>query len=214
MFAQTLFPSPVQMLIENECGSENFYYLLQDEPELMGRLIDAMYAKRRIEYEITAQKSPFQLAIPVENTSTTLISPDIYRKYSMPHITEYASIMHRNGKKAIIHMCGLLKNLLPSLKETGIDGIHALTEPTVGDCRFEEALDALGDDLIIIGVLSPTVFQGPSATEAQIRLCVKNTLTDRIRRSRFILWPAIDGLPTPVWRLKAVRDAVEAYGNK
>lgn len=212
VFAQTLLPSPIQMLIENECGSENFYYLLQDEPELMERLIGAMYAKRRIEYQITAEKSPFPLAIPVENTSTTLISPNIYRKYSMPHIAEYASIMHKNGKKAIIHMCGLLKNLLPSLKETGIDGIHALTEPTVGDCRFEEALDALGDDLIIIGVLSPAVFQGGYTTEEQIRLCVKKTLTDRIRNSHFILWPAIDGLPTPVWKLKAVRDAVEAYG--
>lgn len=30
----------------------------------------------------------------------------------------------------------------------------------------------------------------------------------------FILCPCIDGLPTPLWKLQAVRDAVELYGQK
>lgn len=214
LFAPTLLPSPVQQLIENECGPENFYYLLNDYPELMEQTIGAMYGIRRIEYRLMAEKTPFELIIPVENTSTSLISPAIYRKYTLPHIREYADIMHRNGKKAVIHMCGHLKNLLNEFKEAGIDGIHALTPPTIGDCPYDAAFDVLGDELIIIGVLDPTVFQDPYATAGDIRACVKRTLTPRIKASNFILWPATDGLHTELWRLQAVRDAIEEFGVK
>lgn len=214
VFALTLLPSPVQMLIENECGPENFYYLLQDEPALMDELMDAMFEKRKKEYEIAARLAPFRWIIPVENTSTTLISPKIYRKYTMPHMAEFARVMHENGKKAIVHMCGLVKGLLREIRETGIDGIHALTEPPIGDCTFCEALDALGEQTILVGTLQPAVFQSPFAKREDIFRCVKVTLTKRIVESNFILCPCIDGLPTPLWKLQAVRDAVELYGQK
>ncbi len=214
LFAPTLLPSPVQQLIENECGPENFYYLLNDAPELMEQTIAAMYGIRRIEYRLMAEHTPFELVIPVENTSTSLISPSIYRKFTLPHIREYSDIMHRNGKKSVIHMCGHLKNLLNEFKEEGIDGIHALTPPSIGDCTYEAALDVLGEGLIIIGVLDPTVFQNPYATPADIRACVKRILTPRIKASNFILWPATDGIRTDLWRLLAVRDAIEEYGAK
>ena len=214
LFAPTLLPSPVQQLIENECGPENFYYLLNDERELMEQTMAAMYGIRRTEYRFMAENTPFELIIPVENTSTSLISPDIYRKYTLPHMREYSDIMHRNGKKSVIHMCGHLKNLMDEFKDADIDGIHALTPPTIGDCPYETALDALGDGLIIIGVLDPTVFQNPYANAGEIRACVKRILTPRIKASNFILWPATDGLRTELWRLQAVRDAIEEYGAK
>ena len=214
IYTPTFQPSPVQHLIEFDCGLEAFYSLLYDETELMERVIDAMFAIRKREYEITAEKTPFLATIAVENTSTTLVSPDIYRKYSMNHMCEFSDIMHRHGKKAIIHMCGLINHLLPDIKETGLDGIHALTTPDFGDCTFDAALDVLGDDLIIIGTLDGEIFQGPNATEEDIRECVKKTLTPRIKESNFVLWPVTDGLPTDVWRLNAVRDAVEEYGQK
>jgi hypothetical protein len=214
LFAPTLLPSPVQQLIENECGPENFYYLLNDYPALMEQTIGVMYGIRRIEYQFMAEKTPFELIIPVENTSTSLISPAIYREYTLPHMREYADIMHRSGKKAVIHMCGHLKNLLNEFKDADIDGIHALTTPTIGDCTYEAALDVLGDELIIIGVLDPTVFQNPYATAGEIRACVKRILTPRIKASNFILWPATDGLRTDLWRLQAVRDAIDEYGAK
>ena len=213
IFALTLEPSPVQLLIEIECGMENFYYLLQDAPDLMKRLIDAMYGIRRQEYQITAE-APYSLVIPVENTSTTMISPSFYHKYSLEHIAAFSEIMHANNKKAVIHMCGHLKNLLHEFKAARIDGIHALTEPTVGDCTYETALDVLGEETIIIGAPNVDKFQSPSATPESVRECVKTVLSDRIRQSNFILSPGIDGLPTPLWKMEVVRETVEEFGMK
>ncbi|MCL2519019.1 MAG: hypothetical protein FWF15_10695 [Oscillospiraceae bacterium] len=210
IYTPTFSPSPVQQLIEIECGLENFYHLLADEPQLMERTIDAMFEICRQKYEIMAEKAPFEAFIPVENTSTRLISPTLYRKYSLPHIREFCSIMHRHGKKAIIHMCGHLYNLLHEFKETGMDGIHAVTPPPLGDCPFDSAFDVLGEDLIIIGVLDG--FQSPNATAEDIRNCVFETITPRIRSSNFILAIGTDGLQTDLWRIEVVRDAVEEMG--
>ena len=209
IYIPTLPPSPVQQLIEYECGLENFYYMLAEKTELTERVIDAMFAVNKRQYEITAEKSPFMAVIPVENTSTTLTSPKIYQKYSMPHIRAFSDIMHERGKKAIIHMCGHLHHLLGELKETGLDGIHALTPPTVGDCPFDTALDVLGEDLIIIGVLDSAIFHDPRANEESIRNCVMETITPRIRKSNFMLAIGTDGLKTDLWRLAAVREAME-----
>lgn len=214
IYTPTFQPSPVQQLIEYDCGVEAFYNLLYDETELMERVIDALFTIRRREYETVAKKSPFLAAIAVENTSTAMISPEVYRKYSLNHMSEFVDIMHNHDKKAILHMCGHIYHLLPELKETGLDGIHALTTPEIGDCSFEAALDALGDDLIIIGLLDSGVFQSPYTTEEDIRDCVKKTLTPRLKESNFILAPVADGLPTDEWRFLAVKDAMEEYGKK
>jgi len=210
IYAPTLNPSPVQNLLENECGVENFYELIYSYPDLMKNVIDTMFETRREEYRALAETSPFECIIPIENTSTALISPTIYREFSLLHMREFSEIMHKNGKKAVVHMCGHLLNLLPELKETGIDGIHTLTSPPIGDCPFETALDVLGENLIIIGTLDGTVFQSVSATAEDIKRCVENTLTPRIKASNFILLAVADGIPTDVWRFEAVRDA--AFG--
>ena len=55
-------------------------------------------------------------------------------------------------------MCGHVKNLLDQIKDTGLDGVHALTPPPTGDTPWELAMDVIGEDLIIIGVFDPTIF--------------------------------------------------------
>ncbi|MBM4038475.1 MAG: hypothetical protein FJ290_08170, partial [Planctomycetes bacterium] len=151
LYIPTLDPSPVQQLIEMDMGMASFYYMLQDHRDELEGLLDAMHACRMQEYEIVARRSPAPALMPVENTSTTLISPALYRRYSLPQLRDFCCACHRHGKKAILHMCGHLKALLPELAETGLDGMNALTPPPVGDLPFEQALDALGDRLIILG---------------------------------------------------------------
>ncbi len=212
IFAATLLPSPIQRLIEEECGPENFYYLLSDYRELMEQLIDTMFSHRLREYEICAEFMPYLLTIPVENTSSALISPELYRKYSLPHIKRFCSSMHKHKKKAVIHMCGHLYDLMNEFSCAEIDGIHALTPPPIGNCPYETALDKLGDDLIIIGILDPAMFHNPMSKPLDIKAFIKNILTPRIKESNFILLPGIDGIPTPIEKLQAVREAMEEYG--
>ena len=209
LFVPTLTASPVQQLLEYDMGVANFYFLLADHQQEMDALIRELHRCKVKEYEYTARNMPFEIIIPIENTSTAMISPDIFRKYSMGHLADFTETMHRYGKKSIIHMCGHIGKLLNEIREIKLDGIHALTEPPVGDCPFETALDVLGDDTIIIGTLDSTVFQSQSATEEDIKAELERIYTPRIRNSRFVLWPVCDGLPTELWRFEVVREWIE-----
>lgn len=205
--------SAIQHLLQWDMGVINFYYLLQDHREEMEELFAVMHQCRLAEWEIIARRSPVDILMPTENTSSTLISPSIYASYSLPQIRDFVGVAHKYGKKAILHMCGHLKQLLPIIKETGLDGINGLTPPPVGDTPFEYALDMLGDETIILGgVFDPTVLQKPVVTAKEIADALEKIFTSRIRSSHFVLWVPADGQPLPLERFLAVRDWMERNG--
>ncbi len=205
--------SPVQQLLQIDMGIVNFYYLLQDYPQEMEELIDILHNCRKREYEFFASRTPGPAVIALENTSSTLTSPAIYRKYSLGHMQDFVNIMHRYGKKAVIHMCGLLKNLLPSIKETGLDGINGLTPPPIGDTPFELALDTLGEDLIILGG-SPdcNLFHNQSLSAGEIKQALTRSIPPRIRSAHFLFWLVADGLETELDNFFIVREWIEEHG--
>jgi uroporphyrinogen-III decarboxylase len=202
-------PSTIPRLLENDMGTENFYYLLWDYPREMEALINTIHERELKAFEILTL-GPCDVIILCENTSTFYISPEIYRKYNGPHVRDFVDIVHAAGKTAIIHMCGHVKNILDQIKNTGLDGIHGLTPSPTGDTPWELALDVLGEEQIIIGVLDPTIFLLGLVEE--IASALDALYTPRLRRANFILWPAADGISVPVERFQAVADWMNRNG--
>lgn len=205
LYLPTLGPSPVQQLLELDMGLVAFYGLLQDYPREVEGLLDAIQQARLQEWEITARLSPALALIPVENTSATMISPDLYRRYSLPQLREVVDVCHRHGKLCIFHMCGHLRALLPVIRETGLDGANAVTPPPHGDATIEHALDVCGEDFIILGgILDGSIFQATEVTRAQLHRTLTELYTPRVRRAKLLLWLVADGLPTPLERFEVV----------
>lgn len=195
----TIAPSPVQALLECDCGVINFYSLYQDYPEEMEELLDVMHHHRKQEYEILSKRTPLDCVIPIENTSTRMISPDLYEKLSLPQISDYVNILHKHNKLAVLHMCGHLKDLLYLFRDTGCDGINAVTLPPLGNTRFEDVLEVLGDDFIILGgIFSP--FQDPNISKEEMWHELDKLYTPAIRNANLLLWMQADGVYTPYER--------------
>ena len=202
-------PSAIPRLLEYDMGMENFYYLLADHPGEMAELIELMHQREIRAFEMLAS-GPCDVVTLVENTSTRYISPDIYRRFNGPHVADFVEIVHAAGKTALIHMCGHILNLLPLIKDTGLDGIHALTPPPVGDTPWQAALDVLGDNLIIIGAFDPNAFiSGPVE---EIAPALEALYTPPIRRSNVILGAFADGISVPLDRFLAVAAWFERNG--
>ncbi len=211
VYCPTTEPSPVQQLLEVEMGVAVFYYLLADHRREVEGLLEVMHARRLEEYRLIARLSPAEVIIPVENTSSTLISPALYERYSVPQLRDYVDALHAGGKRCVLHMCGHLKALMPGIRETGLDGANAVTPPTVGDVTFDEVLDFFGEDFLIFGaVLDPTVFQRTSISAEELGRALEDLFTPRLRRARLTLALAADGLPTSLDRFFAVRDWMQA----
>ena len=194
-------PSTIPRLLETDLGIANFYYLLNDHPHEMEALIALMHEREMEAFEILA-RGLWESVTLCENTSTRYISPDVYRKYNGPHVTDFVDTMRAGGKVALIHMCGHVHDLLHQVKATGADGVHALTPPPTGDTPWELALDVLGEDAIIIGTLDPTIWVlGPVDG---IGPALDRLFTPRVRRAHFNLFVAADGISVPEERFDAV----------
>jgi len=194
-------PSAIPRLLQNDVGIAGFYYLLQDHPDEMAALISLMHERELAAFEMLA-RGPCEVVVLVENTSTGYISPDLYRKHNGPHVRDFVEIVHAAGKIALVHMCGHILDLLEDIRETGLDGVHALTPPPTGNTPWEAALDVLGEDTVLIGALDPSVFvTGPVE---EIPAALDALYTPRLRRSHFVLCPFADGIPVPLERFEAV----------
>ena len=195
-------PSTIPRLLEQDMGVQHFYYLMADHPDEMDALIRTMHTRECEAFEHLAD-GPWNSVTLVENTSTFYISPAIYEKYNMPHQRDFVETMKRNGKTALLHMCGHVRAILDLIRETDCDGIHFLTPPPTGDTPWEDALDVIGDDLIIIGCLDPTVFvAGPVEN---IGPTLDRLITPRLREAHFVLSPTADGIPVDLERFYTVK---------
>lgn len=199
-------PSTIPQLLEQDMGTENFYYLQSDHPDEMDALIRIIHERQLQAFEHLAD-GPWDSVTLIENTSTFYISPQIYERYNMPHQRDFVEIIKQRGKTAILHMCGHVYALLDLIRETGCDGIHALTPPPTGNTPWEEALDVIGNELIIFGALDPTVFA--SGPVGGIGRALDQLITSRLRNANFILCPFADGIPVDIERFHAVKHWID-----
>ena len=210
IYVHTIGPSPVQRLLEFDTGLINFNILLADYPEEVEELLDVMHHCRKQEYEILARRTSVDCIIPVENTSTAMISPCQYEKYSLPQITDFVNIMHHYNKKAVLHMCGHLKALLPIIRQSGLDGINALTPPPIGDTDFSDALRMFGKQFVILGgMFDSTIFHDPGASKQVIWQSLDKIFTPELREANFLLWIQADGIPTAFEKLAGIKEWME-----
>jgi len=202
--------SPLPMFLENLAGLETGILLLNDYPEAVESLLDAIHVKNMELYQIVAE-SPFEFAIGVEDTSTTMISPRMFEKYVSPCLNDYAKILHSGNKIHGVHMCGHLKGLLKHLRELEVDGLESVTPPPTGNLELPEAMRALGDKLFIIGGLDAPSFRQQSPKE--VNEWMRRLLSQIPSQEGLILEVTDDVSPnTPLENLKAVGQTILAYG--
>ncbi len=144
---------PLQRLMINLMGIERTLISLYRYPSEMKGLIEAMEAADDAFFEVIGD-SPFEVVNFGDNLDSRLISPSIFKRYYLPHYQRRSGELHRKGKFVHCHVDGYTKPFLPFFKETGWDGIEALTTKPVGDVTLDEMKDALGDEMILIDGIS------------------------------------------------------------
>lgn len=135
----TCHTSPMMLWLQHQAGIDNGHFFLMDHQKLVEELFDAMQASISGRADKLSEITNAELIFMSENTSTTLISPDQYRRYCKKHLIETGDIIHKNGRRMCLHMCGFIRDLLTDINEVNADAFEALTPPPVANTTFADA---------------------------------------------------------------------------
>jgi len=200
--------SPLMDWIQHLAGVEEGTYLLFDHTDKVEALFDTMHRGRLRRLEIITENAPSDAIYSVENTSTTLISLDMFRRYPKVHLTEYGRVIGAAGKHHIIHMCGKLKLFLPDIAEVPASAIEAFTSPPVGSTTLLDGRTGC-PDYCFIGGTSATLWLEPAE---DIIETIRRDL-DALPHTRGVVVTSAGVMPpfaSPEC-IKAVRDWVNSY---
>ncbi len=186
-------PSPLMELVEHTCGPQNTIYFLYDEPVLTRELIELMHQDRLRNLRTLL---PFVTADSfwlTENTSTTLISPQLFEEFCMPQLTEYGNMILEHDIVPVHHMCGTLNALLEMIDRLPAVANEAYTTRPVGNVSLAEGRTRMPSKALIGGT-NATLWLAPADHIVQ---SVADDLADCPDRRKIFLTSA-GVLPPPV----------------
>jgi len=206
----SMFNTPLMHLIEFVFGLENTYFLLHDYRDEFEDILEKMHAAQKRNVE-TLAASPAPVVIQYENTSSTLLSPSIFRRYCLPYLNVYADILRSAGKIFLIHMCGKLHAMVDDIDQGRFNGICDIAPQPTGDLPLDEAASRLPGKVVIGGIDATTyICQDAEFVKAEV-----GSLIERIKPFRGVLLGSGDVAPRGalVENFRIIRSLLDTLGT-
>jgi len=119
--------------------------------ELFRRIADFYLAvNERIFEACKGQVDLLLIGDDMGTQSGLLISPNMIRRFILPHLARYADQCHAYGIKALFHSCGSVRQIIGDLIEAGIDVLNPIQRHAEGMVPGE-IKEAFGDRLAFHG---------------------------------------------------------------
>lgn len=149
-----MWPGGVLENMTDLVGFETLCYLLADEPELVGRIADAIgsrlfrYYEHLLEYDCVGA---VMLNDDWGHKTQTMFSPEDMRTYIFPWHKRIVELAHSAGRPAFLHSCGNLRQVWDDIiDDMRFDAKHSyedIIQPV------EEAYEQYGGRIAILGGL-------------------------------------------------------------
>lgn len=79
-----------------------------------------------------------------------LFSPELFRSLVKPYLKAIAAIIHKAGKKFLLHVCGAVRELLPDIIDAGVDLLEPIQTSAAG-MEIEGLKRDFGKDITFYG---------------------------------------------------------------
>ena len=204
--------TPIQWTINAETTLDKFWFFYADHPAEMEEYFEAAHQMNLRMFRAIAE-GPGEVVIQYENLSSTLCSPRLWERHTLPCINEYADILHAAGKIFIQHNCGHLRAFGDAFRQARFDGCTDVAIPPTGSITLREARELWGPGKAITGGIDATAFS--SLTPEQMKDYARNLLRDMKDRGRGYILGSGDATPkTATWEnLRAVSEVIEQEGK-
>jgi len=154
-------------------GVENTIYALMDWPAVCEEFFETLNETQDRQIDVI-NASPIMKVNFGDNLHSGTTSPAMFEKYILPVYQRRCEKLHKAGKFVHAHWDGNCKGLLEFARDTGLDGIEAITPLPQGDVTLEETKAALGDMVLIDGI--PAVYFDTHFSEQTLIDCAKRVM--------------------------------------
>jgi uroporphyrinogen decarboxylase len=188
-------------------GAENLVRLTIKNPEAVHLLcrVALESAIRYAEAIIDAGCTP-SLTDPM--SSSTVISPRLFREFSLPYLKRLIEFIHLNGKSVTLHICGKTEKVWEAMADAGADCISIDNDASLSGAR-----ESVGHRLRIMGNVKPSeiMLQG---TPADVRRAVFDCVAQAWDSPKGYIIASGCSLPTetPFANIQAMMDAAREIG--
>jgi hypothetical protein len=201
--------SPLMWLFVGMMGFQRAVTMLWRHPEEMEELLMLHENEFYKMLEACKGKPIVELHFG-DNMHQDMCSPPFFKKYVIPFYKRVIPRVHEMGMYATSHWDGFVKQLLPLVKETGLDGLECVTPLPQGDVTLEEMKDGMKGMFLRDGI--PAVMMCPWTS--------LKTLEDHVRKLLKMFYPRLilgvsDLLPAnaDIERIRFVNGIVKEFNE-
>jgi len=133
-------------------GLQSFSYALRDQPDLIEAIcqrVGELVIATCVQAAAIDNVGMVLLGDDLGFYSSTLVSPDVLRRYILPHYKKSVDSVHQAGKPLVFHSCGNMYQLMDELiDDIGVDAKHSFEDKIM---PVEEVYRRWGDRVAILG---------------------------------------------------------------
>lgn len=188
-------------------GVENTMRLILKDPESIHKLCKVSLETSKA-YAAAAIDAGLTPAISEPMSSCTVVSPRVFRKYSLPYLKELVDFIKSKGKGTVIHVCGQTNKNWEDLADMGIAGLSIDNVASISECK-----KMVGHKTKIMGNVDPggVMYTG---TPLEVRLKTLECIRDGYDNPKGFMVMSGCSLPveTPLENIQAMMDTVREVG--
>jgi len=154
----------IQDLYINTMGVENAIFALYDYRDSMKAYFRALDESHDRLIDVI-NTSPIEIINFGDNVHAGTLPPYLFEEFVLPAYQKRCERLHAAGKFVHAHWDGDVSPILKYAKDTGLDGIEAITPEPQGDVTLDEVKDALGDKLFLIDGIPAIYFDKTYSVE-------------------------------------------------
>lgn len=188
-------------------GVENLLKMCFKDPEAVHRLcrlsLDSMIA-----YSDAAMDIGLGPTISEPMSSCTVVSPRVFREFSLPYLKELVDHIKARGKGVVMHICGQTDAIWEDIADLGVAGFSIDNVASIADCKKK-----IGSRTKILGNINPgtTMYMG---TPEEVRLETLKCIRDGYDSPKGFMPMSGCSLPveTPFENIDEMMDTVRELG--
>jgi len=199
-------------------GMEGLCLKMYDQPEVVDavlqHLVDYYAEVTRRTFDAAADMIDiFFIGNDFGSQIGPLIGEDLFRRFMLPHLARLIDMGHDYGLKVMLHCCGGYAQLIPSMIEAGLDGVHAV-QPSCRGMDLRELKARFGRKLLFNGAIDShhVLING---TPELVRARTREVLEIMMPGGGYVAGASHDYIleETPVMNVVAMFDTVAEHGR-